>query len=276
MNNFYIRGNKWHKYLHQLRKKEIDIAFSKFHEKHFDKALELGAGDGYQSSLLIKYAKHLICTELNEARLIKARHPSISNKVCDAEIIYTYFPEDSFDLIFSSNMFEHLPNPLAALQGINKILKDSGIAILIMPSPFWAVTRLLLYYPGLIMRQLLKLSKNQAFSAIQPQLKKECCQISQNNLKGTYACNRNPIFDFIRLPPPHGISKNHFEEIRSFQRIKWINLFKLAGFKIVKVLKGPIAIPTAGGAFNFKLYYYLSEKFGFTSEFIYFLTTNDN
>jgi SAM-dependent methyltransferase len=275
--SFYKTGNDWYGYLHKLRRKEIDIAFSEYEEKQFDIGLELGAGDGYQSKFLVKFVDHLVCTELDETRLKKIQHPAISYKVCDAEKIDAYFSPKSFDLIFSSNMFEHLLNPMAALSGIKKVLKDSGITILIMPSPFWAVNRILFYHSGLTIRQLRKFSSRKWVNS---RINERLISVSEssnysdrkNNLKGTHSPPHNSILKFLRFPAPHGVSKNNIEELRSFQRIKWIRLFEAAGFRVLKVVKGPIAIPTAGGALDLKLYRSLVEKMGFTSEFIYFLT----
>ena len=59
-------SDTWKKYLHSIRREEIDIAFSSFREKEFQNGLELGAGEGYQSTMLINYCNKLICTELND------------------------------------------------------------------------------------------------------------------------------------------------------------------------------------------------------------------
>lgn len=46
------------------------------------------------------------------------------------------FPDDSFDVVFSHALFEHLREPAAALQEIRRVLRPGGIAAL--ASPDWS------------------------------------------------------------------------------------------------------------------------------------------
>lgn len=55
----------WLTYLHSLKRKEIKIIFSKCPNKIFNKCLEIGAGDGFQSTILTKYVSELICIDIN-------------------------------------------------------------------------------------------------------------------------------------------------------------------------------------------------------------------
>ena len=73
-------NNSWLNYLHSIRKKEIEIAFSSFHSKEFENGLELGAGDAYQSAMIINYCHKLICTEFNEDRLKRSNINGIEYK----------------------------------------------------------------------------------------------------------------------------------------------------------------------------------------------------
>jgi 2-polyprenyl-3-methyl-5-hydroxy-6-metoxy-1,4-benzoquinol methylase len=129
---------EWFSYIHKIRNKEPDITLKRCPQRSiFGTALEFGAGDGFQSEIISKYAKHLTATDLNLDRLRKSTTSDIEYKICDAEIIDTYFGSKQFDFVFSSNLLEHLPYPEKAIMGINKILKDDGVTIHIMPSPFW-------------------------------------------------------------------------------------------------------------------------------------------
>ncbi len=49
-----------------LRRREIEAAFQTMPEDTFEEALELGAGDGFQAPLLARYAKKVLCTDLND------------------------------------------------------------------------------------------------------------------------------------------------------------------------------------------------------------------
>ena len=59
----------WQEYLHGLRKRQADEIFRNCKQGIFENGLELGAGDGFMSTILTRYTKKLLCTELNDRRL---------------------------------------------------------------------------------------------------------------------------------------------------------------------------------------------------------------
>ena len=71
----------------------------------FREALELGAGDGFQSQFLTRCAKKVLCTDLNADRLGRKPHSRIAYEICDAEALP--YESGRFDFIFSSNLLEH-------------------------------------------------------------------------------------------------------------------------------------------------------------------------
>ena len=80
-------------------------------------------------------------------RLNRKNTSSIEYHFCDAEKIEDFFNKKQFNIVFSSNLLEHISNPKKVLRSIHKILKDDGITIHIMPNPFWKLSRLLLNIP---------------------------------------------------------------------------------------------------------------------------------
>jgi len=265
-------NKKWKSYIHQLRQREIDIIFSNAHNWKFEKILEIGAGDGFQSRLLVNYADSIVCTELDENRLVTIAHPKIEYKICDAERIGSYFPANTFDLIFSSNLFEHLPHPQKALKGISKIMKENGVVILIMPTTFWSIVRFLLYYPVLIKTKIVKIVNDKIqktvsskpISAIKTKFARR-----GNNLKLKDIKSDNKLCRLIKWPKPHGVSKSIFQEFKAFRRKSWTNLLIKEGYTLIKVQKGPVS---SGYGLGFNTIRNLLEKLGFAGEIIYFLS----
>ena len=111
----------------EIRQKEIEAIFKNIPESFFEHALELGAGDGVQSRLISKHATKLLSTDLNQDRLIKTMHPRIDYDICDAENLK--YASGHFDLIYSSNLLEHLPNPKKAILEMKRVMKDGGLMI---------------------------------------------------------------------------------------------------------------------------------------------------
>ena len=245
----------WKSYIENQRKREIELILPYLKSMNISNGLEMGAGAGLQSRLLINYIKNLYCTELNKDRLQQDAVAGINYKIADAERIDEYFQPEYFDFVFSSNLFEHLPSPEKAIRGIEKVLRTNGIAIHIIPSPFNAIVRLLLWYPNVAVSFLIYI-----FSPQKP-------------AKRVNKVGNNPKLDrktskwarFI-IPQPHGVSSNIIKEIGYWRKKYWIRLFNKNGLKVKKVLKGPVF---SGYGFGFKKTARLFEKFGLTSEYVY-------
>ena len=256
----------WEKYIHTLREKEIDKVVSFLNGKHYDTVLEIGAGDGFQSEMLRKYADKLYCTDLDDKRLTRA-DKEINYAICDAEIIDEYFPKAHFDLIFSSNLFEHLPNPGNALNAIYNILKADGISIHVIPSPFSAIIRIVLWYPAILLRVLNKMREGQKLHMVSERsANNKNIDHRSNNLKMQRSYKSN--WRRLLFPRPHGVSENVFKEICAWKRGKWCKEIESSGFRIIDILKGPVS---SGYGFGLDILRGILEGMGFTSEHIYIL-----
>ncbi len=130
----------WHEF---VRRREFEFIIDALgsHTK-FRKALELGAGEGGQSITISKYCETLTCTELSETGnaligCFKAKNlPNVNYELCDACDLSRFYQE-KFDLIFSSNMLEHIPHPEMCLNECRKVLDVSGLMIHTMPTRQW-------------------------------------------------------------------------------------------------------------------------------------------
>src|SRR5262245_38718568 len=199
----------WDSYLHTIRATEIDRIFGRCPSKLFASGLELGAGDGHQSELLISYAKHLTVTDWDVARL--RRRPEADVQACDAEAVENAFAPGTFDLVFSSNLLEHLPAPGAALRGIHTVLKDDGVTIHVMPNPFWKFSYLSLLAPVRIGRRL-----NRALRRSRKPSRTVAAVTSSNNPMTNSPCTEGRRWNF--WPAPHGAYRGNWEELWAFRR----------------------------------------------------------
>jgi ubiquinone/menaquinone biosynthesis C-methylase UbiE len=126
----------------------MDVVFGCCPKKLFGKVLELGAGDGFVSTILGEYAEQLTCTEINPERLTSTDRGNITFKICDAEKVSGVFKEKEFDMVFSSSLLEHLPDCDKALRRIRQVLVDEGIGIHFMPNRYWKLVTVLLHIPN--------------------------------------------------------------------------------------------------------------------------------
>lgn len=251
----------WPNYLHSLRRREIEMIFGACPPKIFARGLELGAGDGFQSQLLSHFVTSLVVTDYAEGILAQPDGPGLTHRVCDAEQVGEVFEAGEFDLVFSSNMLEHLPDPQQALAGMHRVLADQGIAIHVVPSPFWKLTQMAGFYPNLVITRLERYSE----------------RMRGDPLRSTAAVegwDNNPKIDgrrYSRLrrllwPVPHGISASNWREIFAFRAGAWRGQFAAAGFEVVAMLRGPVV---SGYGFGLERLRSLLERAGLASETVY-------
>lgn len=274
-----MRREDWSVYVHDLKDREIREAFARVPAGTFEMGLEIGAGDCYQSGLLRKYVRRLTCTDyLLDPEDLPARD-GVTYRSCDAEALRECFGPGQFDIVFSSNVFEHLPDPERALRGVHAVLKDDGVTINIMPNPFWKLTQLLLFYPAkaadlaeLIadpterararramsrkLRRFLPLSKGESLEGGHGHV--------DNNPKGT----RRPP-STIRLwvwPFPHGAYRTNVGELFAYRRLRWVAMFRAEGFDVLAVLNGPV---TSGYRIGPRSLGLMLERLGLASMYTY-------
>lgn len=247
--------------IHQVRKKELGLIFNIIGNKIFENGLELGAGDGFQSSILKKKIKKLTCTELNWDRL-KKDDKDINYLHCDAEQIDSYLRNKKFDFIFSSNLFEHLPKPKKTLEKIYKLLDNDGITVHVMPNPLWKISMMLLHYPITYSSMTRKLCKRIIFG----KKKSQTDAIDQIGNNINYQTKEKNLIHRILVPEVHGAYKNNIEELLKYRKSRWKKMFIATGYK-VKIIKGPFFF----GYFNrtLKIIATFLDTFGLCSEYIY-------
>jgi SAM-dependent methyltransferase len=246
----------WRTHLHGIRTREIELIFSRCPPRTFRTGLELGAGDGFQSELLTRYVAHLTSTDYDPA--IRSRPPSssITYDVGDAEEVDKAFPACHFDLVFSSNLLEHVPDPVKALTAVAAVLKDEGITIHVIPNVFWKASSVALYIPYRFATVLERATRAAAVKMGEHR--------SMNNPK-TAAPRRSFLARQI-LPDPHGVSATNLDEFRALKLSRWRDVFDRAGLRVIAVLRGPVASGYGFGLDNLRA---ALAHMGLTSEYVY-------
>lgn len=261
----------WQTYLHALRRREIEIIFHKCPPHCFARGLELGAGDGFQSGLLARYATALVVTDYHPGILAQPDTAALTHRVCDAERVGESFAAGEFDFSFSSNMLEHLPQPQRALAGLHRVLRDDGIAVHIMPSPFWKLCQMVGFYPNFVLARLERYSARRAAPS---ESAARWADPAAPPTGPTGGWDNNPKVDGRRYgylrrllwATPHGAAGSNLEEFRTFRPAYWREQFAAAGFTVAAVRPGPVS---SGYGFGLDRIRSLLERWGLASETIY-------
>jgi SAM-dependent methyltransferase len=264
----------WPCYLHARRAREIDLIFGRCPDKLFATGLELGAGDGFQSRLLTRYISNLVSTDSNPRILECPGNRSVQYLLCDAEQVDEMFRDQRFDIVFSSNMLEHVPNPQRVLQGIRARLTEDGLTIHVMPNALWKLFHIVLFMPATVLVRLEQIrTRRQRGRDVDRSGRHEPRDspaivttpgAQDDTLKGTR--RREPLVLRLFVPEPHGVAPTNLQEFSLFTRRRWLGEFRRAGLRVVRVMKGPVA---SGYGFGFDRIRSVLERMGVTTEYVY-------
>lgn len=212
--------------LHYKRREEFEMVFRDIDIPPHLRILEIGCGDGFQSSLLRKYSNYVVSTDLTTERTLNL------DIVCDAE--YLPFKNGSFDIVYSSNVLEHIRDRDMGLSEMKRVLSDDGFGIIMVPTSAWKVLSLLAYYPVMgcyVIKAIKKKLMNRSNS-----------KISGKSKINTSTKEPRNYLKFL-LPGVHGEYQNSIEEFYAFRVSSWERLFKANGLEIIKTKKTLLYFP---------------------------------
>ena len=101
--------------------------------------LDFGAGSGHQATYFQSYGFEVDAIDLETSNYLKLRDFEVTNY--DGKKIP--FPDKHFNIVFSSNVFEHIYETTLILDELSRVLKPNGIMVLLMPSPSWRLWTIL-------------------------------------------------------------------------------------------------------------------------------------
>jgi 2-polyprenyl-3-methyl-5-hydroxy-6-metoxy-1,4-benzoquinol methylase len=98
--------------------------------------LDAGCGTGHASKRLEKLAFKVISVDLGH-QLLRLTEKNANTIPTQASILNLPFCENRFDLVFSSEVVEHTPQPLLAVQELWRVIKPGGWLALSTPNKLW-------------------------------------------------------------------------------------------------------------------------------------------
>jgi ubiquinone/menaquinone biosynthesis C-methylase UbiE len=109
----------------------------------FDKGLNLGTGEGDYDRMIAAYCQELTGCDVNEEDLVHARALNAGVMNLKYEVnnaLSLSYPEQTFDLIVSCEVIEHVGQPEKMVQEMFRVLKPGGVVIMTFPSREFPVT----------------------------------------------------------------------------------------------------------------------------------------
>lgn len=193
-------------------------------KKHFENTLEIGCSVGYYSAFLSTISDKVTATDqpesniaIHSGNLAKAKqlleHLEITNvELKPATLESLPFPDNSFDLVFSSHVLGYIPDQKKALSEIQRVLKPHGVHFCVVPSRFTTLIRLIEYYAYLSKRVTQLVTKRLVFS--KPATSTETgvsCSESKKHIS--------------LFPKTQGAQEHWIEEVQKTSHNHWKKLF---------------------------------------------------
>lgn len=100
----------------------------------YSKILEIGCGKGRVVSYFYRKGYDIIGIEINESLIEESKklYGNLPLSLVNSEILP--FADNSFDVVISFDVFEHIPNSDKHLQEVNRVLRDGGYYLLQTPN----------------------------------------------------------------------------------------------------------------------------------------------
>lgn len=130
LGTFYI-AEQTPKHLEAIRLYELDVALNLFPSE--GKLLEIGAGTGWQAKALQNHGYDVCAIDIPSSNLRDNRIWPVTDY--DGKTIP--FEDNTFDIIFSSNVLEHISHIYEFQKEMHRVIKPEGIVIHILPSSSW-------------------------------------------------------------------------------------------------------------------------------------------
>jgi 2-polyprenyl-3-methyl-5-hydroxy-6-metoxy-1,4-benzoquinol methylase len=179
--------------------------------------LEIGAGTGWQSKALSDAGYRVEAVDLPADRDISNHARAREWPIRDYDGAHLPFPDASFDVIYSSNVLEHVIELDTLTREMKRVLRPDGIALHLVPNTIWRLLSLATYYPSQALDALRWLAR-QSHAATDASEDAAAALAAKHNLLGK-AMRR-------LVPHAHGSVGTPLTELSRFSKRAWYHYFE--------------------------------------------------
>lgn len=179
--------NSWES---QIRLHQVFTVLLAHHDIKGKKFLDVGAGLGFFSCEAAKRGADVTAVDIGNS-LLKALHRKCPARTVLADALDLPFKPNSFDYVLLTEVIEHTPNPLKAIDEAIRVLKKDGYLVLTSPNKIWRSIFIFLTWLGVRPYRGLEnwLSYNQARS-----------QLLKNNAQIACEIGFHPLINVSKFP----------------------------------------------------------------------------
>jgi SAM-dependent methyltransferase len=207
------------KWIEFIRDEELQHIKEILSNNKIKKILEIGGKDGYHAKRFTDWGFDVISIDMNPVSTY------FDVKKMDATDLQ--FESNSFDLVFSSHVIAHIQDKKLVFNEINRVVKNKGLIIHIVPSNWWSLITNFWYYillPKLAYQKIRNRSNSKSWK-------------SKNN--EILHQGENRLINLL-INHPLGTEKSFIIEIFKFSKNNWAKLFTTYENTVIKKLNGPL------------------------------------
>lgn len=180
------------------------------------RVLEFGAGTGEQARMLAHRGFDVVAIDLAGSSYA----PSRVWPIIEYDGRNIPLPDSSVDVIFSSNVLEHVEDVPAILSEFRRVLRPGGVEIHAMPTTAWRFWSFVAGVPAAAQAAALLLCQ-----LVSPPPQTTRLRQAARNLK---------TFAGALLPIGHGVSREGITELWTFSRAAWRKTFSRNGHVVLE------------------------------------------
>ena len=180
--------------------------------------LEIGAGDGWQAKQLSEHCANVYAVDVEHSHNSADLHFAV--QLYDSQNLP--FESHLFDVIYSSNVLEHVVDLEKLQSEMSRVLKPGGIAIHCVPSATWRLWTSLGHFIYIV-KLVFKLFYLRFIRA-------EQLEATSTRIKNTRWLS---LLKLIFISPRHGERGSMLSEIILFSRRHWLTLFATSDWALL-------------------------------------------
>lgn len=210
-------------FVRALRQAEVELAVKEIAARKpaGSSIVEIGGGGGWQARMLADAGYAVRSFDIAGSEY--AAHRVFPIEDYDGHRVPA--PDAAFDVVFSSNVLEHIPHLRAFQAELHRVLKPDGIAVHLLPTASWRVWTSLSHYPWLA-EAAAKVARAKVGGA----------RAVDTEVVARAAQRRSvaQLVSLVLLSPRHGETGNVVSEVWHFSRHRWTPMFEETGWRILK------------------------------------------
>jgi SAM-dependent methyltransferase len=204
------------RHLEAIRNYELDAVLGVL--PRGGRVLEVGAGSGWQARRLAAQSFVVEAIDLADTIYKEGRVWPVQ----EYDGLRIPFPDKSFDIVFTSNVLEHIPHVETFQAELLRVLKPKGICVHVLPTATWRFWTTAAHYAALV-----KAAAGRLFARPSRPGQARCTPTERAPAQSWLEKLRG-----LLVPTRHGEHGNGVSELYLFSRFRWRALFRRFGWSV--------------------------------------------